>query len=101
MSVEFFKVDTFDRMINHLFSHGINEFQNQVPLGYFWARGTKWGCVTKNKCHVLVIVTRIFPNWLRDPKWCCYSSYKSVIRLLSSKAAKNHENKTCHIFWKI
>ena len=80
-------------MINPLFCHGMNYLHNQVPLGIFLAQGAKWGCMTKNHCHVMAIVMRKFLNSLRNTKW-------SLIRLLSSKAVKNHEKK-CHNFGKI
>ena len=80
MSREFFKVEINYGMINPLFCHGINDLQNQVPLGNFWARGAKWGCMTKNHCHVNNghKVMRVFSNLLRNTKWICYSSYTSL-----------------------
>ena len=65
-------------MYNQIFCHGINDLQNPVPLGKFWARGAKWGCMTKNHCNAMTIEKRIFPNWLRNPKWSCYSSYMNL-----------------------
>ena len=71
ITLEFFKVDTLDKKINkgmnnQLFCHGINDLQNQVPRRNIWARWAKWGCMTKSHCHVMAIVIRIFPNWLRN-----------------------------------
>ena len=34
-------------MFNQIFCHGKNDLQNQVPLGFFQARGAKWGYITK------------------------------------------------------
>ena len=83
MSLEFFKVDSLDKKINYgmynqIFCHGINDLQIQVRFRKWWARGAKWGYMTKNHCNEMAIVTRIFPNWLRNPKWSCYSSYMSL-----------------------
>ena len=49
-------------MLNQMFYHRKNDLENQVPLGNFWARGTKWGYMTKNHCHSMTIEIRIFPN---------------------------------------
>ena len=65
-------------MFNQIFYHRINYLQNQVPLGNLWAQGANWGYMTKNHCHVMAIVIRIFPNWLRNTKWSCYSFYISL-----------------------
>ena len=42
-----------NRMFYHIFCHEINDLQNQVPLGNFWARGAKWGYMTKNQIDVM------------------------------------------------
>ena len=34
-------------MLNQIFFHIKNALQNQVPLGKLWARGAKWGNMTK------------------------------------------------------
>ena len=65
-------------MFNQIFCHGINDLEDQEPLENVRARGAKWGYMTKNHCHVMAIVIRIFPNWLRSPKWSCNSSYVSL-----------------------
>ena len=64
------RFSTFEDMIdistdnfNQKFGHGIND-QNQVHLGIFWARGAKWGYMTKNHSYVMAIVVRIFSKWL-------------------------------------
>ena len=31
--------------------------------------------MSKNNCYAMVIVQRIFPNWLKASKWSCYYSY--------------------------
>ena len=61
-----------------IFCHRINYLQNQIPLGSFWAPGAKWRYITKNPCHLLAIVIRMFTIWSSDPKWNCYSSYISL-----------------------
>ena len=71
MSLEFFKVDVLDKkkkygMTNPLLCHGVNYLQNQVPLENFWARGAKWGCMTKSHCQVMAMnMVRIIPNSLK------------------------------------
>ena len=67
--------DINNRMFNQIICYWINDLQNQVPFRNFWARGSKWGCMTKNHCNAMAIVIRIWPNWLRKPKWSCYSVY--------------------------
>ena len=57
-----------NRMFNQIFCYGINEFQNQVPLGNFQDRGAKWGYMIKNHCHVMTMVIKLFPYGLRNPR---------------------------------
>ena len=75
-------------MFNQIFCQRLNYLQNQVPLGFYWARGVKWGCMTKNPCHVLAIVIRIFSNCFRYPKWSCYPSYISLSMFTKMQGCK-------------
>ena len=55
-------------MFNQISCQGINDHQNQVPLGQFMDREAKWGYMTMNHCHAMAVVKRIFPNWLQNTK---------------------------------
>ena len=62
------------------FFQAIKDLQNQVPFGFFFFffldPGAKWRIYDKETltCNGDIVI-RIFPNWLRNPKWSCYSSY--------------------------
>ena len=44
-------------------------FKIKYPSEMFGFEEQNWGggYMTKNHCHAMVIVIRIFPNWLRNP----------------------------------
>ena len=46
------------------------------------------GCMTKNHCHVMARVMRIFLNWLKKHKWSCYSSFTSLNTFTKQQGCK-------------